>query len=135
EGRKDMRRLMRITAALGLAAALMAAPSAAQAADLGHLRALAGQYTNVLVADKALDAALHDVLGADYDSFMSVMQVVVPSRLIDGRFLVAEGCRAHDCGNHGGIIVIDLEDGEVMALRRGTYGLILGATPALEAVI
>lgn len=122
-------------ALLGLLGALAVAPGVAQAAELGHLRGLAGEYTNVLLNDPALDAELRTLLGGDYDSFMSVMQVVLPTTLIEGRFLVAEGCRAHDCSNHGGLIVIDLDAGQVVALRRGMYGFAFAVPPDLEAIL
>ena len=123
-----------VTALLVLAAAGLGLTHA-HAADLAHLRALAGQYANIVLADPALDAELHSILGDDYADFMSVMQVVLPTTIIDGRFLVAEGCRAHDCGNQGGVVVIDLSKGRVMAARRGLYGLLFDTTPALEAFL
>lgn len=101
-----------------LATVALAFSPVAQAADLGHLRKLAGQYTDVLMRDPALDAELHLVLGDGYAGFMTVMQVVFPSTLIDGRYLVAEGCRQHDCGDHRGLIVIDLDAGVVSTFRR-----------------
>jgi hypothetical protein len=110
------------------------APEAAHAADFSHLRGRAGEYTDVILADPVLDAELHRILGADYADFMSVMDVVLPTTLVDKRFLVAEGCRAHDCGNNAGLVVIDLDTGDVTAFRRGQYGYVAGS-PALQAFI
>ncbi len=109
--------------------------SGAHAADFAHLRGLAGQYTEFVLADPALDAELHVILGDDYANFMSVMQVTLPTRLIGDRYLVAEGCRAHDCGNQGGLVVIDLVDGTVTALRRGLYGQLITPVSDLDAAI
>ena len=107
---------------IGVVLAVFAIGHAASAADLSHLRAQAGQYTDVLLADPALTAALHEVLGSDYDSFMEAIGVVFPSTLVDDRYLIAEGCKAHDCGAQGGLVLIDLATGDVMAVRKGTYG-------------
>lgn len=107
---------------LGVVLAIAAAATAAQAADLAHLRAQAGEYTDVLLADPALDAELRRVLGEGYAAFTDVMEVVTPSELIDGRFLMAGGCKAHECSDKRGLVVIDLDSGEVTALLRAQYG-------------
>lgn len=121
---------------LGLLMVGAAAPLApASAADLAHLRALAGHYTDEIMADPALDRALHQVLGDGYAAFADVMQVVFPSELIDNRVLVATGCRQHDCHAHRGLLMIDLETGAVTALRSDRDDAAGPVSPALQAAI
>jgi hypothetical protein len=63
------------------------------------------------------------------------MQVTFPTALVGDRFLIAEGCRAHDCGNHAGLVIVDLQTGIVVAFRRGQYGFLADDDAALEAFV
>jgi hypothetical protein len=123
-----------LVAAFALIVLAVVGSEAASAADLSHLRSRVGEYSDVILADPVLDAELHRILGADFDDFMSVMDVVLPTTLVDKRFLVAEGCRAHDCGNNAGLVIIDLDTGDVTVFRRGQYGYVDGG-PVLQAFI
>ncbi|MEZ5670530.1 MAG: hypothetical protein R3F55_24465 [Alphaproteobacteria bacterium] len=128
--------MRRASAALVLATlATAGALPPAQAADLAHLRAMAGQYTDVVMADAALESELRGLLGDGYASFAEDMQVVFPSELVDGHVLVATGCRAHDCGAHGGMILVDVDTGTVQVLQmaRGISGIAL--TPGVQGAL
>lgn len=124
--------------ALGLIAALTGAAVSADvagAADMRHLRAMAGQYTDAILADPALDAELRAGLGADYQSFLGQMQVVFPSELFDNRFLVMSGCMQHDCDAHRGLVIVDVDGGGVQVIRSNLFGGFIPLTPAAEAAI
>ncbi|MGF1625187.1 MAG: hypothetical protein ACFCVH_09900 [Alphaproteobacteria bacterium] len=120
-----------VVAVSGMAAGL----NGAGAADLSHLRAMAGQYTDEILADPVLASELRQNLGAGYDAFVEAMQVVFPSELIDDRFLVMSGCMAHDCAAHRGLVLLDLEGGGVQVVRSNLFGAFIPLTPAAEAAI
>jgi hypothetical protein len=128
---------MKVTA-LALFAALAGAAvpaGAARAADMQHLRAMAGEYSDVVLADPVLDAALREGLGAEYASFRDQMQVVFPAEIYDDRFLVLTGCRQHDCDAHRGLVLVDLEGGAVQVIRSNLYGGYIPLSAAAEAAI
>ena len=107
-------------AVLGLvvAACAMGAPGAgAVAADMSHLRDMAGLYTHEVLADPALDQELRSTLGTDYAKLEEVTTVVFPTELVDNRYLAATGCMQHDCGFHRGLVLVDLDTGSVLVLR------------------
>jgi hypothetical protein len=124
---------------VGMVAALAgaAAPwAAAGAAEFSHLRAMAGAYTNEVLADPVLDAELRQNLGAGgYESLMQSLEVVVPSELVDDRFLIMSGCMQHACGVNDAVIVVDLELGGVQVLRREGFGPSFLLSPAAQAAV
>lgn len=118
-----------------VAAGATAPMASAEAADFGHLRALAGQYSDVVLADPVLAAELRQNLGAGYSDFVEAMQVVVPSELIDNRFLMISGCMQHDCDAHRGLVLVDLEGGGIQVLRSDLYGPSIPVSARAEAAM
>ena len=120
---------------LGAVLAGMAPWTGAAAQQFAHLRGMAGEYTDAILADPALDAELRAGLGGEFDSFMAAMQVVFPSELYDNRFLILTGCMPHDCDAHRGLVIVDLDGGGVQVIRSDLYGGFIPLSPAAEAAV
>lgn len=97
-----------------LALAALAAATPAAAADRPALRAAAGQYMSDLMKRSEFRTPVQKTLGARTGEFRSITGTQIPSELIDNRYLVAQGCKPHDCPSHGAIVGIDTRSGEVI---------------------
>src|SRR5947207_5544872 len=82
-----------------------------------------GQYPSALFkSEPALKTRLRELLGANYTSFTSRLQVEMPIER-DGDTLIARGCMAHQCTTEEAILAIDLTDGKpYVAIKRQAGG-------------
>ena len=82
-----------------------------------------GRYPSALFkSEPGLKTRLRELLGANYASFTSRLQVEMPIER-DGNTLIGRGCMAHQCTIEDAIFAIDLSDGKpYVAIKRGGGG-------------
>jgi hypothetical protein len=82
-----------------------------------------GQYPSALFKNEpGVKTRLRELLGANYTSFTSRLQVEMPIER-DGDTLIARGCMAHQCTIEEAILAIDLSGGRpYVAIKSTRYG-------------
>ena len=82
-----------------------------------------GKYPSALFkGEPGLRTRLHELLGANYSSFISRLQTEMPIERA-GDVMIARGCMAHQCTIEEAILAIDLSNGKpYVAIKSTRYG-------------
>jgi hypothetical protein len=97
--------------------------SSSSDASTADLARYVGKYPSALFkGEPSLRARLHELLGANYSSFISRLQTEMPIER-DGDVMIARGCMAHQCTIEEAILAIDLRNGKpYVAIKSTRYG-------------
>jgi hypothetical protein len=78
---------------------------------------------------------LLDLLGNGFKDFRDHVALSSPMKFVGNKFLIGSGCVAHDCGDSGGIFILDIAHGTASAIMINDHrAKLFGPTPDQDVV-